>query len=348
MNQMLDMKSVDAFASLLERSTRIVLTCHVRPDGDAIGSTLGLCHLFRRMGKEASVVVPDQAPRSLSFLPDFKNIVAYTRHDAFCARLISDADLIVCCDFNTPSRQDLLEPVVQNAAACKVLVDHHQEPSDFADVTISYPDMSSTCELVFRIIAAMGLYSELDADAAQCLLTGIITDTRNFSVNTRHSDIYEILMRLIDKGADKEKIIKEALLTRSLASLRLQSYAIAEKMKIFEKHHAAVIALDKATLERFGYERGDTEGLVNMPLEVRGMVSSFFLLEDPEYIRVSARSVGNFPVSKVCADPFGGGGPLMAAGGEFKGTLEEACELLEKALPDYDSYLPPNLEKIEI
>lgn len=184
----------------------------------------------------------------------------------------------------------------------------------------------------------MGLYQDLNKAAAECLLTGIITDTRNFTVNIKHPDIYEILMRLIECGANKDKIVKEALLTKTLSSLKIQAYAIAECMDILDSHHAAIITLDKESLKRFNYEKGDTEGLVNIPLEIKGMVSSFFLREDADYIRVSARSVGGFPVSKVCEDLFGGGGHLQAAGGEYVGSLENCKRILVEALPNYDQY----------
>ena len=220
------------------------------------------------------------------------------------------------------------------------MIDHHEDPEYFADLTFSYPDMSSTCELVFRIVAAMGLYPEILKEAAECLLTGIITDTRNFAVNVKELDLYEILMKLLEKGADKNRIVKLALNTRSLSSLKIQAYAISECMDIIDKHKVAIITLDKETLKRFHYEKGDTEGLVNLPLEIRGMVSSFFLREDQEYIRVSARSQNDFPVSKVCEDLFNGGGHLQAAGGEFYGTLEECKKLLVSSIGNYDQYLP--------
>lgn len=337
---MLIEREVKRLRELIEKSHKVVLTCHVRPDGDALGSTLGLAYLLRALNKTATVVVPDFPPRTLSFMPGYKDIAIYTRHDPYCQRLIGEADLIICCDFNKPSRQDQLEPLIQNAGCTKVLIDHHEDPDYFADLTFSYPDMSSTCELVFRIIAAMGFYPELNKDGAECLMTGIITDTRNLTVNVKEPDLYEILMRLLEKGADKNKIVKLALNTRSLSSLKIQAYAIAEKMEILDRHKAAIICLDKDTLKKYHYEKGDTEGLVNLPLEVKGMVSSFFLREDPEFIRVSARSQYQFPVSKVCEDLFGGGGHLQAAGGEFVGTLEECRRHLIEALPNYDSYLP--------
>lgn len=348
MKQMLVESEVKEFLAIINKSKNIVLTCHVRPDGDAIGSTLGLSHLFSKLGKNTSVVVPDQPPKTLAFLPGFKNIAIYTKYDPYCTRLVNEADLIICCDFNKPSRQDLLAPLIQEAGATKVLIDHHQDPDYFADLSFSYPEMSSTCELVFRLIAAMGLYLEISKESAECILTGIVTDTRNFTVNIHYADIYEILMKLMDRGANKEYIVRQALLLKSYSSVKIQAFAIHERLEIFTKHHAAIVTLNRDDLEKFHYEKGDTEGLVNIPLEIRGMVCSFFLREDAEYIRISARSVGNYPVSKVCEELFGGGGHLQAAGAEFKGSLEECKEILVKALPKFDKYLPAKTEKIEL
>ena len=323
MDKIIDSRKAKDFYALLRESERIVLTCHVRPDGDAIGSTLGLWHLLRSLGKDVTVVVPDKAPNNLSFLPGFKEIAIYTSHKEFCEETIEKCNLIICCDFNVPGRQDSLAPVVQGAQCKKVLIDHHTEPGDFTDLTFSYPKMSSTCELVFRIIAAMGLYDRIDQDCATCLLTGIITDTRNFTVNINYPDIYDILMRLLEKDVDKDRIVKEALNTRSLNSLKLEAYAISQKMVIFQEHRCALITLDREELKRFSYEKGDTEGLVNRPLEVRGMLYSIFMREDPDCIKVSARSCENFSVSEICKQLYGGGGHIQAAGGEFHGSLED-------------------------
>ncbi|MDE7109983.1 MAG: bifunctional oligoribonuclease/PAP phosphatase NrnA, partial [Muribaculaceae bacterium] len=339
MDKLIDSGKAKDFRRLIERSERIVLTCHVRPDGDAIGSTLGFWHLVRTLGKEASVIVPDKAPANLSFLPGFKEIGVYTCHPQYCEKMFAEADLVICCDFNTPSRQDNLAPLMLASPAVKVLVDHHQEPDTFTDLSFSYPDMSSTCELVFRLIAAMGLYEEVNLDCATCLLTGIITDTRNFAVNCKHPDLYDILMRLLGKGVDKERIVKEALTTRSLSSLKLEAYAISEKLEVFHRHKAALITLSRGELDRFNYERGDTEGLVNRPLEVKGLVYSIFMREDPDCIKVSARSCDGFPVSEICKDLYAGGGHIQAAGGEFHGTLEQCRALLLENMDKYDKYL---------
>lgn len=339
MDKIIDTGKAKELRRIIIKSERIVLTCHVRPDGDAIGSTLGLWHLLKNIGKEATVIVPDKAPANLSFLPGFKEIAIYTSHKEFCEKTVENCDLIICCDFNVPSRQDALAPVIQNSGSTKVLIDHHTEPDNFADLTFSYPKMSSTCELVFRIIAAMGMYDKVTKDCATCLLTGIVTDTRNFTVNLNYPDIYDILMRLLEKGADKTFIVKEALTTRSLSSLRLEAYAIANKMEIFPDHKCAIITLDEAELKEFDYEKGDTEGLVNRPLEVRGMIYSIFLREDPDCVKISARSCDNFPVSEICKQLFGGGGHLQAAGAEFHGSLQECKKILTDHLKDYDKYL---------
>lgn len=348
MEKILNDKDIKEFEQLLEQSDKIVLTGHVHPDGDAVGSTLGLWHLLRQLGKEAHVVMPDLPPRALKFLPSFNEIAVYTRHDPYCTRLVEDADLIICCDFNTASRQDHLAPLISSARGKKVLIDHHQFPDLECDIMFSYPNMSSTCELTFRIIAACGLYANLNCCASTALLTGIITDTRNFTVNCSSPDIYEILTKLIEKGADKQLIIEECLNACSFNSLKLKSYALSEKLEVFADSRCALITLNKQELAKYAYEKGDTEGLVNEPLNIRGMVSSIFMREDPDCIKVSARSKYDFPVSEICGDLFNGGGHRQASGGEFKGTLEECRKLLIDNLHKYHRYIPKRIERLDI
>lgn len=348
MTNFLDPKDIKEFESLLEKSGRIVLTCHVHPDGDAIGSTLGLMHLLRDLGKHATVVVPDTPPRSLRFLPDFNEIAVYTRHDPYCTSLVEECDLIICCDFNKSSRQDHLEPLITSAKAPKVLIDHHEEPDMDCAVTFSYPEMSSACELAFRVITACGLYCDLNRNSATCLLTGLITDTQNFTVNCKNNDVYEILTKLMEKGADKKRIIDECIKACSFSSLKLKAYALVDKLEIFPSHRGCIITLDRNELERFNYQKGDTEGLVNDPLNIRGMVYSIFLREDPDCIKVSARSKYDFPVSEICKNLFGGGGHRMAAGGEFHGTIDECRRLVVENMKNYDCHIPKKIEKLDL
>ncbi|MDE5868989.1 MAG: bifunctional oligoribonuclease/PAP phosphatase NrnA, partial [Muribaculaceae bacterium] len=345
MRKILDPSEIKRLKKLIKESKKIVCTCHVHPDGDAIGSTLGLWHLLRKLDKEVAVVVPDQLPKSLRFLPGAGEIAVYTRHDPYCTRLVDEADLILCCDFNTASRQDHLAPLIQSSTAAKVLIDHHENPDMPCDPLFSFPKMSSTCELVFRIIAALGLYEEIDKDCATCILCGMITDTQNFTVNCPDPEIYEVMMKLMEKGADKTKIIDECVKACSYDSLRLKSFALSERMEVFPQHRGIITYLSKEDLSRFHYEKGDTEGLVNMPLNIRGIVYSIFIREDADQIKISARSRYDFPVSKICSELFGGGGHIQAAGGEFKGSLEECLKILKESLGKYDRYLPSRLEK---
>lgn len=347
MKSVLNTESVLRFKKLVDSNDKIILTCHMRPDGDAVGSTLGMCHLLRSMGKEANVVVPDRIPKSLAFLPGSKDIAVYTQYDPYCSRLVGEAGLILMCDFNTASRQGDLAPLIQSATCPKVLIDHHREPDLECAVSFSYPEMSSTCELMFRIIAACGWYRELNLDAATCLLTGLITDTQNFSVNCDDPEVYDILMRLLDKGCDKKMIVQESLKSTSLNALRLNSFALLERLEIIERSRCALITLSKEDLQKFDYQKGDTEGLVNQPLSIRGVVSSVFMREDADCIKVSTRSKYDFPVCDICSDLFNGGGHLMAAGGEFYGSLEECRQTLLDNIKNYDRFLPAKLEKLE-
>lgn len=327
---------ITRLAHMLAQSSRVVLTCHVRPDGDAIGSTLGLMHMLKKEGKEAWVVTPDMPPRSLAFLPGYDEIVPLSKYPEYGTKLVQQADLLIGCDFNSLSRQDQMAPLWDNVSCPKVLIDHHEEPDSFTDLLISYPDMSSTCELVFRLLAGMGLYDAMPLDAATCLCTGLITDTRNLTVNTKHPDIYEIMMALIKKGVPKRLILKEALETKSYDAMRLQAFALYERLKIYKQHRAAIIYITKEDLAKFKYEKGDTEGLVNQALELRGIIYVAFMREDEKSVRVSMRSLGNFPVNKICSELFGGGGHRQAAGGDYHGPIDEAVEFLASKMKDYD------------
>lgn len=324
---------------LIENARKVVLTCHVRPDGDAVGSTLSLMHLLRARKVQAHVVTPDVPPRVLEFMPGYQDIVPYSKYEEYGSRLMQEADLVICCDFNTPSRLSGLEQTFVASKATKVVIDHHEFPSDFADLTISYPDMSSTCELVFRILCGLGMFGELSdcLDAATCLCTGIITDTRNLSVNTKHLDLYDIMKELLSVGVNKRLILRETMETKSENALKLNSFALCERLRVYPRHRAAVVWLTQDDLERFGYEKGDTEGLVNQALELRGVIYAVFMRQEKDKVRLSMRSLGSFPVSKICTDHFGGGGHMQAAGGDYEGSVEDCLDFLESVLPEYDN-----------
>ncbi len=313
---------------LLFSSEKIVITCHVSPDGDAIGSSLGLCHVLHKLGKQAHVVTPDLLPPSLTFLPGVKDIVVYTRQELLAKRLIEDANLIVCLDFNALYRIDRLSTVVEKSKAVKVLIDHHLDPENFTDLVISHPEMSSTCELLYHVIYFMGLKRFINKWSAICIYTGMMTDTGNFTYNSNNPDLYIIIADLLRRGVDKDQIYNIAMNTFSADRLRLMGYAMSEKMELFPESGGALIVLSHDELVKYHYQRGDTESLVNRPLSIPGIQWCIFLRDDVEYIKVSARSVGDFAVNGYCERYFGGGGHKNAAGGEFRGSLEDAKQLV--------------------
>lgn len=336
--EMINKSQLKHLRPILEGAKKVVLTCHVRPDGDAIGSTLALMHLLRDRKIQAHVITPDTPPRVLTFLPGFDEVIPFTRYEEYAVRLFQEADLVIGCDFNTPSRLSELQTVYNESKGKKVIIDHHEAPASFADLMISYPDMSSTCELLFRVICGLGLFGDLAKckDAATCLTTGIITDTRNLSVNTKHLDLYDITKELLSLGVNKRLILKETLETKSENALKLTSFALCERLKVYPKHKSAVVWLTQEDLDKYDYKKGDTEGLVNQALELRGVIYAIFLRQEKDKVRLSMRSLGTFPVSKICSEHFGGGGHIQAAGGDFEGTVHECIAKLEEIMSDYD------------
>lgn len=309
---------------LVDSATNIVITCHLSPDGDALGSTTALCRILRKMGKRVDVVTPDMVPKSLHFVPQVREITAFTINEARAKMLVSRADLFFCLDFNSLHRIDRLGDYFNRSSAPRVLIDHHLDPENLFDLVISYPELSSTCEIVYRVICEMNWERYVDKNVAQLIYLGMMTDTGNFTYSSDYPEVYEVLARLVTYDIDKQNIYNLAMNTFSADCMRLQGYAIAEKMQLFPDHGAALITLTREELERFNYKRGDTEGLVNKPLAIPGIYWTVFLREAPDNIKVSCRSVGDFSVSEICSIHFGGGGHLNAAGGDFHGSMNDA------------------------
>lgn len=333
--------NVDHVEKWFEKAEKIVIVSHVSPDGDAIGSSLGLYHFLQTQEKTVNVIVPNQFPDFLKWMPGAKDVIIYDRYKDFADRLIREADVICCLDFNELKRIDTMEEAVRNASARKMLVDHHLNPGNFADITISHPDISSTSELVFRLICRLGNFDDITREGAECIYTGMMTDTGGFTYNSNNREIYYIISELLSKGIDKDQIYRNTFNTHTEGRLRLMGYVLYEKMEIYRDFNSALIWLTKEDQRKFQYRKGDTEGFVNMPLSMQGIRFSCFLREDTEkdMIKVSLRSVGDFPCNKVASDFFGGGGHLNASGGEVYGTMDEAISLFKQALIKYEDQL---------
>lgn len=340
LTKVIEQSKIDHFIKWFERADKIVIVSHVAPDGDAIGSSLGLWHFLNTQDKEVSVIVPNAFPDFLKWMPGSKDILLYDRYKEFADKLIMEADVICCLDFNAIHRIDAMGDIVLASPARKILIDHHLDPEDFCKIIISHPGISSTSELVFRLICRMGYFSDITKEGAECIYTGMMTDTGGFTYNSNNREIYFIIGELLSKGIDKDEIYRKVFNTYSESRLRLMGHVLSH-MKVYHDHRAALITLTKKEQSLFNYIRGDSEGFVNIPLSIKNVIFSCFLREDTEkpMIKVSLRSVGKFPCNQMAAEFFNGGGHLNASGGEIYGTMEEAKQILEAALEKYKPLL---------
>lgn len=341
LEKVIDQSKIDHFIKWFERADNIVIVTHVAPDGDALGSSLGFKHFLQSQEKNVAVVVPNAFPDFLKWMPGAETILCYDRQTEEADKLIMEADVICCLDFNTLKRIDELAKPVAASQARKILIDHHLYPDDFCDITVSYPDISSTSELIFRFICRMGYYAEISKECAECIYTGMMTDTGGFTYNSNNPSIYFIISELLSKGIDKDEIYRKVYNTYSEARMRLMGFVLYSKMRIYKACNASLITLTEAEQSQFDYVKGDSEGFVNIPLSIKDIRFSVFLREDTEkeMIKVSLRSTGDFPCNQVAAEYFNGGGHLNASGGEFFGTMEEAIELFNQALEKYKPLL---------
>ena len=335
--------SISKLKTYIGKGDKFVIVSHEMPDGDAIGSSLGLYHYLMSFDKKSiKVIVPNGFPEFLRWMPGAKDIIVYEQYPDFAAQLMSEADVMFCLDFNAVKRVGKMASAIVASDARKVMIDHHLEPEDFCKVVISHPEVSSASELVFRVICALGDVSMIEKDAAECFYTGMMTDTGSFSYNSNSSEIYVIVGELIKKGINKDDIYRRVNQVHSESRLRLMGYVLYEKMRVYTDKQAALFTLRQDELNRFKYKSGDTEGFVNLPLSIDGVSFSAFLREETNLIKISLRSVGDFPCNKFAAAYFNGGGHKNASGGEFYGTLDEAVKVFEDGLVQFN---PNNYEK---
>ncbi len=328
--------------SLIDDATSIVLCCHMNPDGDALGSCLGWAAYLSSQGKDPIVVVPDQYPDYLRWLPNTEKIIRYDKHVEQGDLLLKTADLIFCLDFNTASRTDKMADTLLASAAKKVLIDHHLGPDMPTVLTVSHPESCSTSELVFRLVWQLGGFEELDKKFASSIYCGMMTDTGGFTYNSSDPDIFFIISQLLTKHINKDKIYRNVFHNYSENRLRLTGYVMLEKLVVDTARHASYFTLTRQDLRRFHFVKGDAEGLVNMPLQIKGLKLSISLREDTEkenLVWVSLRSVDDFPCNKVAEEFFNGGGHLNASGGRLNCSMEEAVKITQQAFLRFESML---------
>ena len=320
---------------LISTAQSVLVVCHKSPDGDAIGSSLGMAEYLRLRGKDVTVVVPDQYPDFLHWLPNSEKIVRYDKHPGKCDMLFKIADLIVCLDFNTPSRVEDMEPALVSSPARKILIDHHLKPDVDADLVISQPEASSASELVFRVVWQLGGFPELGKAFAIPVYCGMMTDTGGFTFNSTRPEIFFIIGELLTKHIDKDKIYRNVYHNYSYDRIRLMGYVMYEKLVYLPEYHASYYAITREEQKRFNFIKGDAEGLVNIPQQIKGLKLSISLREDtekPNLVWVSLRSVDDFPCNLVAERFFNGGGHLNASGGRLNCSIDEAVEIARQAI----------------
>jgi phosphoesterase RecJ-like protein len=297
--------------------------------------------LLRMLGKEPLMVVPDQYPDYLQWLPNTEKIVRYDKRRDYVDMVLKIADLVVCLDFNTLARTDQMQDALQASPAKKLLIDHHPDPDIEAVVKVSRPQASSTCELVFRVVWQLGLFDQLGKHFAIPVYCGMMTDTGGFTYNSSNSDIYYIISQLLTKRIDKDKIYRNVFHNYSEHRLRMVGHVLCNCLVVDAERHAAYYTLSREDQKRFHFIKGDGEGLVNMPLQIKGLKLSISLREDTDkqMIWVSLRSVDDFPCNEMAARFFNGGGHLNASGGRLACTLPEAVGIVQQALAAFEDRL---------
>lgn len=327
----------------ITKAQHIVIVGHSRPDGDAIGSCLAWAtYLAEHFGKDAAIVVPNAFPDFLFWLPGREKIVRYDKHPDGVKQLFAESDLVFCCDFNLYSRVDDMEEVLRNAHGEFVMIDHHLGNDIDTVVRASFPDLSSTCEIVFRIVWQMGGFDTLSKKFAICDYCGMMTDTGGFTFASTRPEIFYIICQLLTKGIDKDKIYRNVFNNYSSWAIRLRGYLMSQKLNVFEDLHASYYTLTREDMKNFHYVRGDAEGLVNVPLQIKGMKCSISLREDDRVdgrIWVSLRSVDDFSVEEMAKRFYNGGGHFNASGGRLDCTMDEAVAITKKAFEFYAEQL---------
>lgn len=333
-------QSILEITSALSQSNKIVIVPHKGPDGDAMGSSLGLYHFLKNKGHKTNVIVPNDFPHFLKWLPGQEDVLNYENEKEVCDELISNADIIFTLDFNMLERAgDLVEPL-KAAQATFIMIDHHPEPSDYADHTYSDAEMSSTCQMVYKFIQKLRALKHITPEIATCLYTGIMTDTGSFRYRSTSSETHRVLADLIDKGADNTAIHQNVFDTFTHTKLQLLGVAL-QNLRVNKKLRTAYITLSQEELDRHNFRKGDTEGFVNYGLSMEGIIFAAIFIEHKAdgIVKMSLRSKGNFSVNQFARNHFNGGGHLNAAGGKSDLSLEETVDKFNEILPQYSEEL---------
>ncbi|MCG8310540.1 MAG: bifunctional oligoribonuclease/PAP phosphatase NrnA [Cytophagales bacterium] len=341
------MQKLKSFKELLDTPKKIVVTTHYKPDADALGSSLGLASYLTKKGHEVHVISPSDYPEFLNWMDGEKDVIDFEAggNEEKSEKLVGEADLIFCLDFNCLYRINELGDMVGESNAVKVLIDHHLEPERFADYEFWSTQAAATAELVYKLIVDLGDRDQIDASIAECLYAGIMTDTGQFKHPNTTKNVHLVTADLIELGADIAKVGRYIYDNNSLDRLKFTGYALNNKLKVIKDLRTAYFWISSEDLKKYNSKTGDTEGLVNYALSLKGVVFSAVIIERPDTIRISLRSKGDFSVNDFAKEHFNGGGHPNAAGGISDLSLQETVDKFERIIKTYKKQLNKNFHK---
>lgn len=343
------MQKFKAFKELISSPKKVVITTHHKPDADALGSSLGLAAYLKKLKHQVTVVTPSDYPEFLEWMPGNDEVIVYDeKRPKIAAKFFDEAEIIFCLDFSCLSRINEVGELVRQSSAVKVLIDHHLEPKPFAE--FEYWDISAaaTAEMVYEVIEKMGHRNLIDGDIANCLYAGIMTDTGSFRHPNTTKKVHLIVAELIDLGANTAKVAKLVYDTNSVNKLKFIGFALSEKLVVLEEYNTAYFAISSEELVKYDSRTGDTEGLVNYALSIENIVMAAVIIDRSEAIKISFRSIGEFPVNEFARNHFEGGGHKNAAGGKSNLSLTETVKKFEALLPKYKNQLNPNKQTVNL
>ncbi|PRX49592.1 DHH family phosphoesterase [Salegentibacter salegens] len=320
----------------LSQAKNIVIVPHKGPDGDAIGSSLGLMHFLRDKGHKVNVIAPNDYPRFLKWLPGNDDVIIYEKEKTNAENLINNADLVFALDFNHLDRSGDMQEILTASEAVFIMIDHHREPSDFANYTYSDAEMSSTCEMVYHFIEKLRAVPKITPEIATCLYVGIMTDTGSFRFSATSAETHRVIADLIDKGAVNHKIHNNVFDTFNEDRLQLLGTAL-QNLRVKPQFKTAYISITQEELDKHNFQKGDTEGFVNYGLAIENVVFAVIFIENKQegIIKISFRSKGDFNVNEFARAHFEGGGHNNAAGGKSELSMENTIAKFNTILPDY-------------
>jgi phosphoesterase RecJ-like protein len=334
------MLNLASLTALLAQPKHIVITTHHKPDGDAMGSSLGLYNYLIQLGHHTHVITPTDYPDFLSWMPGNDKVIIYTEHTQQSAALIADADLIFCLDFNALNRINEMGELIRSSKAYKIMIDHHLDPEDFDDYRHWNINACASAQLVYDfIVNELGHKELVNADVATCLYTGIMTDSASFKLPNTTSAVHRAVADLIDAGAVNWRINQLVYENSSENRLRFLGHCLTNCLEILPEFNTAIIAVNKHDLDKYAVNTGDTEGIVNYALSISSIRLAAFIVEREDKVKLSLRSKDDFPANDICKHYFSGGGHRNAAGGQSSDSLQDVINQFKQVLTKYKKLL---------